>query len=43
MPKAYQVWNADEVIFDSNGSWLSVICTYLLCLKQEVLTPQTGE
>ena len=43
MPRPDQVWNADEVGFDPNGSWLKIICTYLWCLKEKVWTTQTGE
>ena len=27
-PRPSQVWNCDEIGFDTNGSWLRVVCTY---------------
>ena len=27
-PRATQVWNCDEIVFDPNGKWRKVVCTY---------------
>ena len=43
LPRPDQIWNADEVGFDPNGSWLKIVCTFLWCMKQKIWITQTGE
>ena len=42
-PRATQVWNWDEVGFDTNGIWSKVICTYKFFQDERMCKVQTGE
>ena len=40
--RPYQVWDRDEIIFDINGSWIKVVCTYKLFAGDRMWRTQTG-
>ena len=42
-PCPSQVWNCDEIVFDPNGSWLKVICTYKFFTGQRIWKSQTEQ
>ena len=42
-PRATQVWNCDEIGFDSNSKWRKVVCTYKYFQGEIMWKVQTGE
>ena len=42
-PRPYQVWNCENIGFDTNGSWRKVVYTYKLFTGERVWSTQTGE
>ena len=42
-PCLSQVWNCDEIGFDTNGSWSNIICTYTFFPGELIWSTHTGE
>ena len=42
-PRPSQVWNCNEIGFDTNGSWLRVVCTYKYFTGKRIWKPQIEE
>ena len=41
-PRPSQVWNCDDIGFNSNVSWLIVVCTYKFFTGKLIWKSQTG-
>ena len=41
-PNSMQVWNCNEIGFDTNGKWHKVICTYKFLPREYMWKMQTG-